>query len=239
MRLLIVLAGLMAIVVAPAHARSDNLRDRPLWQAPARITGTRGLDQAGPGAWITNSAGGYYLGRAYDGDRVAVLGPSADRLHVTVAVRPRRHPRQTFCGVVEKAALTSTAFTPAANPCRTVVGRLVSRRTVGRQFNCPPHVCMSGTYYTPPVENPWMCNGRFYANYLPEDSPYAFSATGEHGFFDERGPIHGNLHYRYTTRDGLAAVARDDDYGWGVVQRGCIPGTPLGGPPNPTLRQTT
>jgi hypothetical protein len=220
------LALLTALVVAPSAGAA--------WKPTARIAGTEWLDQVGPGAWVTNTAGGYYLGRAYDGDRVAVIGRSIDPLHLTVAVRPRRHPRRTLCGVVERVALTSTRVSRGANPCRAITRRIAaSRRAIGRQFNCPPHVCSSGTYYTRPVENPWVCDGRFYANYLPPGSPYAFSPRGRRGLVDERGPIRHYLHYRFTTRDRRAAVVRDERYGWGVVQRGCVLGHPLGGPPNP------
>jgi hypothetical protein len=230
------LALVLALGVASAAGAQGMGTNHLPWKPTARIVGTRWLDQVGPGAWITNTAYGYYLGRAYNGDQVAVIGPAADPLHLTVAVRPRRHSWHTFCGVVERAAVSRAAVTHAPNPCRATVGRIADRRrTVGREFNCPPHVCISGTFHTPPAANMWLCDGRFYANYVPRRSLYALS-RGAGGFFDERGPIHGFLHYRFTTRDGRAAVVRDDLYGWGVVQRGCIVGHPLGGPLKPLVR---
>lgn len=100
-----------------------------------------------------------------------------------------------------------------ADSCSTATEDTLSHRlTVGRDYNAPAHATGDGT--ASPADP--ACT--LYDNYFYGTD---FTSNGGH-WADAAGNASGTVMYRFTTRDGQAAVVRDPVLGWGFLPIGCV-----------------
>ncbi|HEV2088004.1 MAG TPA: hypothetical protein VGR21_06810, partial [Cryptosporangiaceae bacterium] len=111
--------------------------------------------EPGGGARITNKPYGYYLGRAKVGSRFTSMGTIRNHRF------GRAHQTVNMCGWVYVDAI-DTNLGDADNSCsRDTLRSLLHRRTIGRDFNAPPHEVNNAVLVT--VLNP---ECPFFLNYF-------------------------------------------------------------------------
>ncbi len=162
--------------------------------------------EPGGGARITNKPYGYYLGRATVGSRFTSMGTVKNHRW------GRAHNTVNMCGWVYLDAIEGH-LGEADNSCSfDTLRTLVHRRTIGRDFNFPPHTGNNASLVT--VLNP---ECPFFLNYFYGTD---FRDNGGH-WNHPAGPIGTYIEYRFTTNDQRAYVMRHPVYGWGFVPAGC------------------
>ena len=169
-------------------------------------SGGNGAPEPGGGARLTNKPYGYYIGRAVEGSRFVSMG-SLKGHHWGRAIET-----VDMCAYIHDTAL-NTGLGAGSNSCSTTTeNRLAHRRTIGKDFNFPPHIGNNPSPVT--VLNP---NCVFHQNYFHGSD---FTSNGGH-WANPVGPIGTAIEYRFTTNDGGAYVVRHPAWGWGFIQAGC------------------
>lgn len=169
---------------------------------------TKGQDEPGPGARITNKAFGYYIGRVMPGGQLTQVGGRKSHYYGRIT-----GPDVSICGWLHKSARGSRLGN-APNSCsKATADRIWQRATVGTRFSAPAGT--KGHSGVPVSVTPGM-DCRLHYNYFVDTS-------FRHGQLrDQAGPIGAQVRYRYQTRDGEAAVVLDDRLGWGFLDADCL-----------------
>ena len=126
------------------------------------------------------------------------------------------------------------AVNRVAGICQKGIRRVTNRQSIGKDYNCPPHQCDGGSFYTPLKKH---C----------DNIPLALNYDQRRGVaYGEMLPmkIVGGFHYRYTTPDGKRALGmalvqlpkaagkkQSELNVWATTPRHCVPGHPRGGVP--------
>ncbi|MET8847928.1 hypothetical protein [Amycolatopsis sp. NPDC004625] len=194
-------AGLALLMAVPAADAGEVHRIRT---APSPSTGAP-ID--GGGSWIVNKPSGYYVGRAMPGDTFDDEVTTSANWHFG-----RAQPTVNMCGWVLPGSMGADAG-PVADSCSAATQDTISHRlTVGRDYNAPAHQATDGSSVP---ANP-ACT--LYFNYFYGTD---FASNGGH-WATAAGAPQGSVRYRFTTRDGQAAVVRDTVLGWGFLPIGCV-----------------
>ena len=178
---------------------------------PAAACGNHGTIRAG--GWLANKRCGYVLGTAPAGTSYEVNSTDAKGYHFG---RTRDRDGSSFCAFLVPGALDTARRTPVGDSCSSATAQaMVHRLSFGRDFSDDVHSGNGAS--TKPVDAS-ACAG--YLNYFT-------SSTFAGGRL--RDPVAGKLPatgaYRYTTRDGKAAMIRvgtGDSTTWLFVARSCV-----------------
>jgi len=170
----------------------------------------QGEDEPGPGARIANKAFGYYIGRAMPGTQLNRTGGRKSHSYGRIT----GPTNVTICGWIHDDALgDSTGRRP--NSCsKSTANRIWQRKNIGRDFSTPA-ATKKHSGVAVPVKDP---SCRINYNYFTD-------TTFKSGVLRDPGGTIGStgrVYYRYLTRDGQAAVIRDEVHGWGFVAKDCI-----------------
>jgi hypothetical protein len=193
----LVLAASAGLLTGAGPALAGTVHE--VQTAPSPSTGE---PIAGGGTWLVNTPSGYYLGRTLPGQHFDNEVTSAAGWHFG------RGP--LFCAWALPGSLGADAGT-TADSCGDR-SAMAHRLTVGRDFNAAAHAATDGT------EVPASPDCTFHLNYLQGDD---FATNGGH-WADPAGHPGSTVRYRFTTRDGGAAVVRDEALGWGFLPVDCV-----------------
>lgn len=159
----------------------------------------------GGGSWIVNKPSGYYLGRAVKGSTFDNEANSGNNWHYGRAGGPN------MCGWVMPGSLGATTGRPSDSCSAATEERIKHRLNFGRDFNAKAHKAETGSSVP--------ANGcTMYYNYFRGTD---FASGGGH-WANRAGSTGASVLYRFTTRDGKAAVVRDPTLGWGFVDASCV-----------------
>jgi hypothetical protein len=152
-----------------------------------------------------------------------------------VLVKHRLRPGDDACAWIAKSDLRQVRVQEQPNICQDQAPQLKNRYTLGKDFNCAPHACEDGTYYS--KANP-ACYKTLALNYN--------EATGT-PYNRLRLKMLDGFHYRYTTLDGKRAWGRavvdlpepgsqkpEKTSIWVNINRDCVAGNLRGGTPEQT-----
>lgn len=193
---------LLATTAWPATATAGTRHSVVTADSPST-----GAPVTGGGSWITNKDNGYYLGRAMPGTTFDDEVTDAHNWHFGRAFNPN------MCGWVMPGSMGTLVDTVADSCSTTTMATISHRLTVGRDFNAPAHQATDGTSST--------TNGcTLFFNYFV-GTDFASGANGGH-WASPAGTASASVAYRFTTRDGQAAVVRDPALGWGFVPITCV-----------------
>ena len=160
---------------------------------------------------ITNVPNGYFLGRAYTGWTVDNHKTSGDGFFYTRVYGGS--DGANICGWLSPGSLAGPAKS-VPDSCQDS-NAIKARTAIGTGFNCAENAgCKDGKKV-----NVSCSDNRVWANYSGGGFP--------NGFHKQVGTA-TQPYYRFTTRDGAAAVVRVDGLGWGFMRKGCIAGFPQG-----------
>lgn len=175
------------------------------------------------GDWIANVPSGYYVGRAFsdENDKLKKLGSSPSKTYDFGTVEDKRADK---CGWLEEDVIKTFVPSYINKTCTASRRTLRNRYSFGKDFNCPPRVCVSGTTDGPITEE---CDGNFYYNFATSRrSPLNNNPNGYSGFHDYAGKETGPVSYRFMTKygseDGHAVVVRSQKFGWGYMRDECV-----------------
>ncbi|KAE8214360.1 hypothetical protein CF327_g2219 [Tilletia walkeri] len=167
------------------------------------------------GSWITNKACGYVMGTSVSGSHFDVSNTDSYGFHYGRFRSPDGH---NFCAVILPGSLDTAHPITVADSCSTSTQSTLcdSRYVFGKDFDAAPHTGDGSTIVSVNLSG---CTGYF--NYFD-------SSSFDSGVF--RDPVNVGLPsggYRYTTKDGVAAMVHADlgAYGgntWFFVDRNCI-----------------
>ncbi|HEX7259849.1 MAG TPA: hypothetical protein VF272_02880 [Candidatus Saccharimonadia bacterium] len=181
------------------------------------------------GAWIMNFTDTYYIGMVYDGWSIDVAKKSEAGWYFGLVSRP--DGTVIGCAWIEPEIVRPGTDTPSANSCSGQDATLKDRDRVGMDFNCAFNTDGSCNRPASAVEVGPNCDTTLYKNYFTNNNYESGS------FADPVGKIESfptnfdppqRAGYRFTTHDEKAAVVFSSTYGWGFIDRTCIPGTPRG-----------
>jgi len=199
------------------------------------------IGAARQGTWITNPQG-YYLGRAFGHDKIKIVSASSANSPIPSAIIQERGARHiTVCGYLAPGAVSRPENTSSQhrfgqqNPCSRKLGKLASRYSFGKDFNCPPHQCVDGAPTTQ-MSLTAKCNDKVYYNYIPrtQNSAYVASTKAKGRFYDYAGKVKpgSKIYYRYTTLDNTAVVVRvEGKRNWLYEKESCVRKNLRGGTP--------
>jgi hypothetical protein len=193
--------GLLALTSGPP-AYAGNLHSVITADSPST-----GAPIAGGGTWIVNKPSGYYLGRVLPGGQFDNQLNSAAGWHYGRAVTG-----PDMCGWAMPGSLGTRLGTLADSCSSATMDAIAHRMTVGRDYNAPAHAATDGT----PVPANTACT--LYLNYFHGTD---FTANGGH-WANPAGTPDATVRYRFTTRDGQAAVVRDESRGWVFLPTTCV-----------------
>jgi hypothetical protein len=197
---LVAAAALTGLASTPATAGN-------VWQIKTAHSPTTGSPIAGGGSWIVNKPSGYYLGRSLPGWEFDNEQTTAANWHYGRAIT-----RLNMCGWAMPGSMGTLVRSVSDSCSDTTQSTLSHRLTVGRDFNAPAHAAGDGT------ASPANTGCTLYYNYFYGTD---FTSNGGH-WADPAGAPSGTVMYRFTTRDGQAAVVRDSNLGWGFLPIGCV-----------------
>jgi len=199
--LLLALLGVTAVVGA-APALAGNV-----WIIQTAPSPTTGQPVTGGGSWIVNKPSGYYLGREMPGWQFDDEQTTADNWHWGRAIS-----QIDMCGWAMPGSMGSL-YSSTADSCSTTTQSTMSHRDdIGMNFNLPAHAGGDGTAI-PANTGCTIDYNYFYGTNFPSNGGAWANAAG---------PASSTVYYRFTTRDGQAAVVRDPVYGWGFLPIGCV-----------------
>ncbi len=184
-------------------------------------------------SWITEKPSGHYFGYACSSDDFVKLHNSESGNYDYGVVF--RNGRQ-ICGWVEAGILNYRKRTERHQTCMDIFRDRDDRYSVGKRFNCGEKDGESKCVDGRETELKADCDHSFYRNFASSKQSHSnLEPDNNSGFYDYIGKETGTVRYRYTKKfaskkDGIAAIVRSDTFGWGVISRDCIDGTPRGGP---------
>ncbi|KUJ35926.1 hypothetical protein AB0N87_38580 [Streptomyces sp. NPDC093228] len=193
-------AALTVLAATPAMAGN-------VWQIQTANSPTTGAPITGGGSWIVNKQSGYYLGRSLPGWEFDNEQTTPANWHYGRAITGLN-----MCGWAMPGSM-ATLVRSVTDSCSDATKDTLSHRlTVGRDFNAPAHATGDGT------ASPADTGCTLYYNYFHGTD---FTSNGGH-WADAAGTASATVMYRFTTRDGRAAVVRDPSRGWGFLPIGCV-----------------
>ncbi|MER5917305.1 hypothetical protein ABT124_45005 [Streptomyces sp. NPDC001982] len=197
---LAVAAALTAVASSPALAGN-------VWQIQTANSPSTGAPIAGGGSWIVNKPSGYYLGRSLSGWEFDNEQTTSANWHYGRAIT-----RLNMCGWAMPGSMGVFVRSVSDSCSDTTKSTLSHRLTIGRDFNAPAHATGDGTV------SPANTGCTLYYNYFHGTD---FTSNGGN-WADSAGAPSGTVMYRFTTRDGQAAVVRDPNLGWGFLPIACV-----------------
>jgi hypothetical protein len=178
-----------------------------VWTIQTAPSPSTGAPIVGGGTWIVNKPSGYYLGRELPGWQFDDEQTTAGNWHWGRAIS-----RVDMCGWAMPGSMGSFVQSVADSCSAATQSTMSHRLDVGENFNAPAHATGDGTAIP---ANPGCA---LYYNYF-----YGTSFPGNGGHWaDSPGNASSTVYYRFTTRDGGAAVVRDPNLGWAFVPIGCV-----------------
>lgn len=180
---------------------------------------------------LANEPSKFSLGTVDKQDRFRQIMPSFSGNWAFGRVVSKNKDEPEHCGWVEDTILQDdTVHAPQKDPCITFRNLLKNPYTFGKDFNCKPGVCVDGKPVTITLKSG--CIPTVWGNYANKQRDYSnltFPRTPG-GLYDRLRGLQLNevVRYRYTTKDGQAAMVRVDvdDYGnggWTFIDRDCLP----------------
>jgi hypothetical protein len=204
-------AGLMLAVLsllgASAVAGATPALAGNVWTITTALSPSTGQPIVGGGSWIVNKPSGYYLGRELPGWSFDDEQTTSANWHWGRAIS-----QIDMCGWAMPGSMGSLTGS-VADSCSTTTQSTMSHRLyIGENFNAPAHDAGDGTAI------PANTGCALYYNYFYGTS---FPDNGGH-WADSPGNASSTVYYRFTTRDGAAAVVRDPNYGWAFIPISCV-----------------
>jgi hypothetical protein len=188
-----------------------------------------------PSVYLTNDPGGYYMGRAFDGnhfDRTRYADNPTGIYYSKgnhYAYRWGRSVLTDSCLWIGPPAGTNPAYSTEYLSTSTAVNdqctteqeqRLQVRTNFGQDFNCPDHWANGGMTVTVTGGGSYfMYNMHFTSDY---GTPSLIGGADSAVFPGEK------VQYRYTTKDGRYAVVYHPTLGWGFIFKSAIPAVHTG-----------
>ncbi|MCU1691695.1 MAG: hypothetical protein JWM64_786 [Frankiales bacterium] len=156
------------------------------------------------GSWLINKPSGYYLGQALGGTRFDVVGSTRANYHYGRAI-----DGVNMCAWIVPGAAGTKVTTRTSDCSAATREKLTHRLLFGKDYNADAHAADTGS--SAPTTGCQLSYNYFHGT----------TFTG--GTLSKPvGAVGAKVLYRFTTRDGKAAVVRDPRLGWGFVPRACV-----------------
>lgn len=191
-----------AVAMQAAPAQAGNV-----WAIQTANSPSTGLPITGGGSWIVNKPSGYYIGRELPGGQFDDEVTTSANWHYGRAISTIN-----MCGWAMPGSMGTKVGTRADSCSTTTEDTLSHRLTFGKDYNAPAHATGDGT------ASPANTGCTMYFNYFYGTD---FTSNGGH-WANPAGTSSATVMYRFTTRDGQAAVVRDSRLGWGFLPIGCV-----------------
>jgi hypothetical protein len=198
----LVFASLVLLGPGTSSAIAGNV-----WTVKTANSPSTGEPIRGGGSWIVNKPSGYYIGRALPGWEFDNEQTTPGNWHYGRAIT-----RVNMCGWTMPGSMASFVRSVPDSCSDATMDRLSHRLTIGRDYNAPAHQATDGT---PVPTNPTCI---LHYNYFHGTD---YPDNGGH-WADPASTPQPTVRYRFTTRDGQAAVVRDTVLGWGFLPVRCV-----------------
>lgn len=199
--------GLLAMLGTAAVAAAGPAAAGNVWAIQTANSPSTGLPITGGGSWIVNKPSGYYIGRELPGGWFDDEQTTTGNWHWGRAMT-----QIDMCGWAMPGSMGSFVESVSDSCSTTTQSNMSHRLYIGENFNAPAHATGDGTAIP---ANPACA---LYYNYFYGTS---FPSNGGH-WANSPGNAGSTVYYRFTTRDGAAAVVRDPNLGWAFIPISCV-----------------
>jgi len=174
---------------------------------------TKAQPEQGPGVFLANTPGGFYMGRVMPGETFFAAYEYTSTTKSQYYWGHSRSacfwlgPPQQVKGMTGYTTVKHTEKVRTSSTCKASLAKLRNDATFAKDLNCPIH---KGTFGARTTMNK---ASKLYWN-LTWKSDYSGGALRD---FAKDLPAGSQVFYRFTTRDGQAAVVQVPGVGWGFV----------------------